>query len=71
MNMLGINKNKIKLSNLGMGGLEIEHLLEPLNAEEQTFVTNQIQYYVENGFPISLSIQSAQTDLILRNYLTQ
>ena len=69
--MLGINKNKIKLSNLGMGGLEIEHLLEPLNAEEQTFVTNQIQYYVENGFPISLSIQSAQTDLILRNYLTQ
>lgn len=69
--MFGINKNKIKLSNIGMGGLEIEHLFEPLNAEEQTFVTNQIQYYVENGFPISLSIQSAQTDLILRDYLTQ
>lgn len=69
--MFGINKNKIKLSNVGMGGFEIENLFEPLSAEEQTFVTNQIQYYVENGFPISLSIQSAQTDLIFKNYLTQ
>lgn len=65
--MLGINKNKIKLSSLGLGGLEIENLFEPLSAEEQTFVTNQIQYYVKRGLPISLSIQSAQTDLILRN----
>lgn len=69
--MIGINKNKIKLSNVGMGGLEIEYLLEPLSAEEQTFVTNQIQYYVKNGFPIPLSIYSAKSDLILRNYLTQ
>lgn len=69
--MLGINKNKIKLSNIGMGGIEIEHLFEPLSAEEQKFITNQIQYYVENGFPIPLSIYSAKSDLILRNYLTQ
>lgn len=69
--MFGINKNKIKLSNVGMGGLEIENLLEYLNADEQTFVTNQIQYYVEHGFPIPLSIYSAKSDLIFKKYLTQ
>lgn len=64
--MFGINKNKIKLSNIGMGGLEIELLLDDLNTEEQAFITNQIQYYVEHGFPIPVSIQNAQTDLILK-----
>lgn len=69
--MFGINKNKIKLSNIGMGAFEIENLFEPLNAKEQTFVTKHIIGYVEIGFTINESIQSAQTDLILRNYLTQ
>jgi len=69
--MFGINKNKIKLSNVGMGGVEIEWLFDGLSAEEQTFITNQIQYYVEHGFPIPLSIYSAKSDLIFKNYLTQ
>ena len=69
--MFGINKNKMKLSGLGLGGLEIEELFENLNSEEQTFITNKIQYYIGNGYDIRLAITSAKIDLTLRKYLTQ
>ena len=69
--MFGINKNKIKLSNIGMSGFEIELLFDGLNAKEQKFITRSIIGYVEIGYFIPLAIQNAQTDLILKKYLTR
>ena len=65
MNMLGINKNKIKLSKLGIGGLEIEELFEDLNAEEITYITEYIKMYIELGKPIDVAIElGGKTDLM-------
>jgi len=38
--MVGINKNKIRLSRLGIGAIEIDELFEGLNREEQTYLTD-------------------------------
>jgi len=38
--MVGINKNKLRLSRLGIGAIEIDELFEGLNREEQTYLTD-------------------------------
>ena len=66
--MLGINRNKIKLSNLGLGGLEIEELFEDLTAEEQKYITKMIDFYINSGVPIKDSIKWAKQDLFSEFY---
>ena len=64
--MFGINKNKIKLSNIGMAGFEIEVLFDGLNAEEQTYITRHIIGYIEIGFSIKTAILKSKSDLFLK-----
>lgn len=47
--MVGINKNKIRLSRLGIGAIEIDELFEGLNREEQTYLTNLIARLIVTG----------------------
>lgn len=66
--MFGINRNKIKLSKLGLGGLEIEELFEDLTAEEQKYITKMIDFYINSGVPIKDSIKWAKQDLFSELY---
>ena len=65
--MFGINKNKMKLSGLGLGGLEIEELFEDLTAAKQGYITRHIIGYVEIGFSIKTAIYKSKSDLFLKN----
>ena len=47
--MVGINNNKIRLSRLGIGAIEIDELFEGLNREEQTYLTNLIARLIVTG----------------------
>lgn len=47
--MIGINKNKIRLSRLGYGAIEIDELFEGLTRGDQTYLTNLIARRVVTG----------------------
>lgn len=47
--MVGINKNKIRLSRLGYGAIEIDELFDGLNREDQTYLTNIVARFTIMG----------------------
>lgn len=47
--MIGINNNKIRLSRLGYGAIEIDELFDGLNREDQTYLTNLIGIRIVTG----------------------
>lgn len=57
--MVGINKNKISLSRLGYGAIEIDELFDGLNREDQTYLTKIVIKLVINGMPLDKTMTQA------------
>lgn len=57
--MVGINKNKIRLSRLGYGAIEIDELFDGLNRDNQNYITKIVIKLVINGMPLDKTMTQA------------